>query len=406
VINRYENQYPWAYFRRQNKEFAWWSLPSSVSNSTFARMRGYHWNTTTDIGRASEADLIDDDHDHLAVLASQEMFNFLQRVVLTPEPGVYGVGAPNRTPSRPDAAPIYDLITPSGDTAISSIGTLGIVDGRFVQVDFDNDRGGSWDYNQYPVHSGFDEEKVLALRQLVDSRPTLSTVSRENALDGRDPYISFRSDVPHALDRLLGGLLSEDWETIAPSMNADGTSHSVFNILDKDSTKLVRPADSKGIIFPNIGYSNELGAAINGLIFSRFSTDMVLTQKMRVRYDGDNAPAVPADRTVAFRDPVTGHRYIAVRYGNETIGGRAVDRGIASRMLQHANELLGDAYDSVGAADPVTGERETTLTAGLPSVKSPEAEKALRRYIGFLDAMRQIGNLVGGGPLGGGGGGD
>ncbi len=400
VINRYENAYPWAYFRRQNKEYAWWSLPSRVSNDTLARIRGYHWTTTTDIGRASAEDLLDDDQNRPATVAAKEMFDFLQRVILTPEPGSYG-DTSLRTPSRPGAAPILDLVASTGgDNLGGNAGTLGIVDGRFVQVDFDNDLGGSWDYFHFPVHTGFDEEKVLALREIVDARPTLSTVSRENALDGRDPMISFRTDVPHAVDRLLGGLLSEDWETIGPSLNPDGASHTTFSLYDKDPAKLTRPAGHKGILFPNMGYSNELGAGIYGLLFSRFSTDMVLAQKLRVRYEGDNVPTVPGERVVSFRDPVTGHRYLATSYGKETIGGRAVDRGIASRMLERANEMLGDAYQGVGAPDATTGERAVTTTNGLPAIKADDKEKALRRYIGFLDSMRQIGKLLGGGPIG------
>ena len=411
VINRYENQYPWAYFRRQNKEFAWWSLPYGVANGTFSRLRGYHWTTTVDIGRSTEDGLKDDDQDLPAVMAAREMYDFLQRVILTPEPGDY-TNTTLRTPSRPGAAPIFDLPVGSGESLAQSIGTLGIVDGRFVQVDFDNAMGGSWDYFHFPNHTGFDEEKVLALREIVDSRPTLSTVSRENALDGRDPYVSFRTDVPHAVDRLVGGILSEDWEAVAPSMNADGASHSVFSLYPKDPAQLKRPADMKGIVFPNLGYSNQLGTGIYALLFSRFSTDMVLSQKMRVYFDGDKAPNIPAERTVAFRDPVTGYRYLAVRYGTENIGGRQVEKGIASRMLQRANELLADAY-VVGSPDPVTGEREVTLTNGEPTLKPAvigqpkpeEKEKALRRYIGLLDAMRQVRNILGGGPLGGGGGG-
>ena len=77
-----------------------------------------------------------------------------------------------------------------------------------------------------------------------------------------------------------------------------------------------------------------------------------------------------------------------------------VDKGIASRMLLRANELLGDAYEGVGGADPDTGERVTTLVAGSPVVKDATAEQNLRRYIGFLDAMRQISRIFGGGPLG------
>jgi hypothetical protein len=406
VINRFENQYAWAYFRRQNKEFAWWSLPSSIANATFARIRGYHWTTTTNIGRASNDALQDDDQDRPSVVATQAMFNFLQRAVLTPEPGTY-TSSVVRGSTRPGALPIFDLAdSSSNDSLGGAIGTLGIVDGRFVQTDFDNDKGGSWDYFWFPNHASYDDEKTLALKELVDSRPTLSTISRDNALDGRDPMISFRTDTPWALDRLLGGLLSEDWETIGPSMNADGQSHTVFNLLDKDSTKLARPADSKGILFPNIGYSGEVGAGIYAMLFSRFSTDMVLAQKLRVRYDGDPAPTVPADSVLSFRDPVTKIRYVSTRYGTETIQGRAVERGIASRMLQYANELLGDTYEGVGAADTTTGERSVTLTGNLPVVKDQVAEKKLRRYIGFLDAMRQVGNILGGGPLGGGGGGD
>jgi Met-zincin len=416
VVNRFENQYPWSYFRRQNKEFAWWSLSSGVANSTFARLRGYHWTTTTNIGRAGVGDLNSDDFNKPDVLASDLMFNFLQRVILTPEPGAYGtpydhsVNPPKplplpRTPNRAGALPVFDLITDSDVEAGGQVGNLGIIDGRFVQVDFDNGRGGSWDYNSYPTHTGFDEEKVLALRELVDSRPTLSTVSRENALDGRDPYISFRTDTPHAIDRLLGGLLSEDWETISPSLNADGATHTVFSLLDKNPANLTRPAGNLGVIFPNMGYSNELGAGIYGMLFSRFSTDMVLAQKMRIRYEGDNnGGTVPADRRVSFHDPITGYRYIATSYGTETIGTHAVDRGIASRMLHRANDLLVLAYKDVSDAD-THGERSVPLGAdGLPVVKDNVAEQNLRRYIGFLDAMRQVGNLLGGGPLGGGAG--
>jgi hypothetical protein len=403
VISRYENTYPWSYFRRQNKEFSWWALPAAVSNGTFARLRGYHWTTTSNIGRATPEDLEKDDKQRPDVLASAAMFNFLQRVILTPEPGIYN-DTGTRTPPRAGAATIFDISEQTGTgIPIVPAGTLGIIDGRYIQTDFDNTRGGSWDYTHYPLHAGFDEEKALALREIVDVRPTLSNVSRDNALDGRDPYISFRTDTPHAVDRLVGGILSEDWETIGPSMNSDGASHTVFSLLDKDSTKLVRPAGNKGILFPNIGYANELNTAIYAMVFSRFSTDMVLAQKLRVRLDGDNAPVVSDDRKAAFTDPVTGHRYIALRFGTEAINGRQVERGVASRMLARANELLGEAYQGVGSPNGF-GERAVALTNGAPVVKSADAEKALRRYIGLLDAMRQLGNILGGGPLGGGGG--
>ena len=408
TIKRFDLTYPWSYFRRQNKSFAWWSLPGAVARNYFARLRGYHWDTATNIGRAAKADLENDDAQRPDVFASAAMFNFLQRAVLTPEPGIYSAGAPTvtRTPKRPGALTIYDIQDPQNPQL--AVANVGIVDGRFVQIDFDSDRGG-WEYTQFPVHVGFDEEKAMAIRELVDSRPTLSTVSRDNALDGRDPYISFRTDTPQALDRLIGGILSEDWETIAPSaVGQDGTMTG-FSLIPADSTKLVRPANSS-ILFPNLGYANELGTGIYALLFSRFSTDLEMAQKMRVRYEGDSGAAIPDAKKQGFVDPITNIHYLATKFGTEMIQGRSVETGIASRMLQHANELLVQAYvvdtAAVGGSTNAFGEPKLLLDAnGNPTSKgSSAADLALRRYVGELDALRQLGNILGGGPLGGGGG--
>ena len=403
VIKRFDLTYPWSYFRRLNKEFAWWSIPGSVGNNTLARIRGYHWNTTTNIGRAAAADLQDDDKDRPSVVAAQEMWDFLQRVVTMPEPGAYGAGADTtrRTSTRPGAITVYDLLPEGGGGGTTlPVATLGIVDGRYIQLDYDNTRGGSWDYFNFPSHVGFDEEKVLAIRELVDSRPTLSTVSRENALDGRDVYISFRTDTPHAIDRLVGGILSDDWETISPSADQEGKL-STFSLTAADSTKLARPANGK-VVFPNIGYQNQMGTAIYTMLFSRASSDMVLANKMRVRLENDNGPIIPDAKKIAFTDPVTGYRYIATKFGTETIQGRAVETGIASRMLQRANELLAASYSTTGVVNAF-GEPELVLTGGKPT--KTKDDLALRRYVGLLDATRQIGNILGHGPLGGGGGG-
>ncbi|AKU98044.1 hypothetical protein AKJ09_04708 [Labilithrix luteola] len=408
VQRRFEATYPWAYFRRQNKEFAWWNIPDGIANNTLSRIRAYHWNTATDIGRSDPSGLEDDDQQRPDVMANAEMFNFLQRILLMPEPGTYGPGADTgrRTSTRPGAQTVFDLLTEQEATSKAPIGQLGIVDGRFVQVDFDNSRGGSWDYNSYVRHAGFDEEKVRALIEMVDSRPTLSTVSRDNALDGRDPYISFRTDLPHAVDRFVGAILSEDWETIAPSMNADGVTTSVFSLVDRDPSKLVRPAGNKGIVFPNMGYQNELGTGIYAMLYSRFSTDMTLATKMRIRLEGDAGPMPVAGKRMSFVDPTTGYRYVATRFGTENIPGRgAVELGVASRMLQRANELLGNAYENTGLVN-ADGELELKLTNGQPTVKAnggADQAQVLRRYIGLLDGMRQVGNIFGGGPLGGGG---
>ena len=53
---------------------------------------------------------------------------------------------------------------------------------------------------------------------------------------------------------------------------------------------------------------------------------------------------VPDAQEIRFTNPLSGYTYIARRYGNESIDGRVVDKGIASRMLAHANTLMTTLY--------------------------------------------------------------
>lgn len=417
VIRRFDQGYPWTYFRRLNKEYAWWNIANSTRSATFARLRGYHWNTARDL-TGSTQELGDDDIGRPAVEASAAMFDFMQRAILTPEPGpywpYYEEQIKARTSPRANALPIVDAVSgcenfnpPFNEQCANESFNVPLLDGRYIQLDFDNDRGGSWDYQRFIRYMGFDEEKVLALRELVDARPTISTVSRDNALDDRGVYVSWRTDVPHALDRLVGGVLSEDWEVIAPSWSNNQLTQ--FPIYNADPTKLTRP-DGASILFPNVGYIQQSGMVIYAMLFSRANSDMTLVNKMRVVQDTDTSSVPPVGQRMAFVDPVTGTRYLALKFGTETIqvgsNPRAIEKGIASRMLQRANELAAVAYRVTGEADPDTGELTYERDAqGNPVVAAAERIEALRRYVSLLDLTRQVARILGNGPLGGGGGG-
>jgi hypothetical protein len=103
--------------------------------------------------------------------------------------------------------------------------------------------------------------------------------------------------------------------------------------------------------------------------------------------------------------------YIARRYGAEIIDGKSVDRSIASRMLEHANQRLMASYQIVKDArgDPLfDGYGAPILVvdgSGQPVPLDPDLSEigSLTRYIGLLDAARQIGHKLGYGQLGGGG---
>lgn len=400
LTRSFDLKYPWSYFRRGDREWTDIYLPQAIASSYFGRLRAYHWQVALDISRSNEAGLKSDDDSRPYVMAQNDIFSFMQNAVLMPEPGDYGIST-KYTSGRD----IYDLVGSSNNLGGPAF-TLQIGDGRYISTDFENEKGGSWDYQKYVHHAGYETEKALAMMQLVDPRPTLFTVARENYLDGRDVMISFRSDLPEGVDRLLGGVLSEDWEAISPYISGESTTIRRFEVGQKS---LSRPTDAR-LVFPNIGYRQQLSMAVYGSLFSRLSSDMTLSNKMRLWREGDDGPVVAGTRPVRFTDPTSGYTFIASAYGTEVVDGKSTDRGIASRMVERANALLVKAYQvkpGPNGKPLLDANGQPTLVVDLDgrpvSNNDPSADLELRRYVGLLDGLRQIGRALDG-PLGGGGG--
>lgn len=404
TIKRFDMSYPWSYFRRQNREYYYKRIPSQTADRYFDRMRSYHWLVSTSMGRAATASALENDDDlRPYAIAETDMFNMLARSVLMPEPGGYAAS---------DARKPVDSLKPIFDTGGSTGGnfTVDIVDGRYVAEDYNNDLGGSWDYLHWLNHAGFSVEKASALSALVDGRPTLFTISRDNFLDGRSVKINFRNDLPGAVDRLLGGILAEDWEAVAPYVAPGSGKTPSPKMFDLTSESASRPAGSS-ILFPNIGYKQQLAAAMFAGLFSRLNTDMTLMNKLRLWVDGA-VDAITIDNAYAakFTDPASGYTYVARKYGTEVLDGKTVDKGIASRMVAHANALAAVAYktkkDSGGATQLDSFGRPLLEldSAGQAIIEDYDRASELTRYVGLLDSVREIGYRLGYGPLGGGGG--
>jgi hypothetical protein len=417
---RFDLTYPWSYFRRGNRDWSHMFIPQATSSRYLSRVRAYHWQIATDLGRAQAADLGDDDGLRPYVMAQGDIFNFLARAILMPEPGPYRTSV-ERTPVG-SGRTIFDLSTDRDPRRTAF--ELGIVDGRYIGEDFDNALGGSWDYQKYVHHAGYEVEKAMAMMQIVDPRPTLFTVQRENFLDGRGTKISFRTDLPGAVDRLLGGILAEDWETIAPAVSGETSptagAELAPRMLDLTPSTAKRTEPGARIVFPNVGYKQQLTMAIYAALLSRVGSDMTLVNKLRVWIDGDRAPALPGVRQVKMTDPLTGYTYIAGLFGADVVDGKTVDSGIGSRMLQHANEVIAATYkvkrDAVTrrAITDEFGRPELIVDAnGKPQLEASgaagngtqltgaEHETNLRRYIGLVDSLRQLQIALGTGPLGG-----
>lgn len=407
AIDVFEGRYPWTYFRRQNREYVYNALPMRASARHFEQLRAYHWqaaNRNALFRSFSDAEWEEisgsDDWHRPLLMAETEMFEALARYILMPQPGDY---APLAQPPVDSGRAIFDLAG-FNQTPLFSVDA---VDGRFVDQQFNSnpDGGGSWNYLEWMEHAGFGVEKTLAAMAMADGRAVLATINRENYLDGRAVNINFRSDMPQAVDRLLGGILAEDWESVAPYTTDEGAAAKVnltpLHITDEMPS---RPA-SANVLFPNVGYKQQLGVLIFSHIYSRMNGDLTLSNKLRLWIDGQLGEVeIPDAQQVRFHDPTSGYTYVARRYGDDVIDGKTVDAGIASRMVSHANELAAVAYQ----VEEVDGELSFDAfgrpvlvldSDGHPIVIDADREAELRRYVGLMDAARQIAALVGYGPL-------
>lgn len=410
TIRKFDAMYPWTYFRRGNREYFWETIPFAIANSTIERLRAYHWNTANrnaffrGFGESIFEQIAGSDDWHRPqIVAETEAFNTLARMMLMPQPGEYTTMGSQPVDSE---RTIFDV----GDAGpLGAAFSIGAVDGRFIDEDFDSDpgAGGSWDYQHWLVHAGFGVEKTFAAMALADARPVLSTISRDNYLDGRDNKINFRSDMPLAVDRLIGGVLSEDWESVGMWV-PDAEEAPIPQLLDLGASGEPRRPQNARVLFPNVGYKQQLGMLVFANLYSRVGTDMQLANKLRLWLEGhDSAIEVPEAQRVRFYDPASGYTYVARRYGTEVVDGKTIDKGIASRMLEHANALVVASYEVLKDGDGVpildaAGMPQLVLDEnGLPIVLDDGRVGELTRYVGLLDAARQIGYRLGYGPLGG-----
>jgi hypothetical protein len=79
-------------------------------------------------------------------MGETEMFNLLARAFLTPEPGGYSApGDDSEVAARQPADTIKPIFDTPSSSQTSPRFTIGIIDGRYIGEEFDNDNGGSWD---------------------------------------------------------------------------------------------------------------------------------------------------------------------------------------------------------------------------------------------------------------------
>ncbi len=438
---KFEARYAWTYFRRKSREFNWLFIPWAVTRRYFDLERTYNWHATTraaqfyaSFGPEKYAEMAEsDDWLRPYLMASTESFNMLADSVMSLQPGGY-YATSERSVGKHQKKHIYDNIEYPGGMDVKVFDMPIGGPARFIGDDMNSgpDGGGSWKYQEWMNRTGFEVEKAYAIAMITDGRPPVYTPTRDLFLDPRTQRFSFYATMPHAVDRLLGGMLGEDWEAIAPhyvcteaGLGGACLNGEVqrFDITQPDALP-VRPAQGK-VLFPNIGFRQESAAAMLAALYSRHTGDMTLINKMRIWIDGVDGTIGTTgfpnpDEQVRFYNPESGMTYIARRYGTETlyeedgegnkVPVKSYDIGIGARMLHLANWLAAYTYEV--ERDPNTfepifdeyGQVKLILDANgqpQPFRNDPADTERINylEYVGHIDGIRQIGLILGAGPL-------
>ncbi len=283
---------------------------------------------------------------------------------------------------------IKPVVIPEGTTLLDDDQTIG---GRPLHNSLDETKGYyASDYTEW-VGSYYDKSWATAL--LTDSFDRFIPNDRETFFDGRYRNIGMATLFPDGVRRLIGTSLTEDktmlgWR-VAGTLNGAG---GVDPLLDRDNVVSApfgqrawwaadpgicwpakgrvgcfdfagdagdhgtAPPEGSIAVDPEVGFEIQKFVVFWSMLYLPESWKLDWVDMMRIWAIGlDSDPAFPADERRAWRDPTSGQLYVAHSYGQETIDGRDIDRGIAARVIEWMNLLTSHAYQ-VDDTDADTGE--------------------------------------------------
>ncbi len=349
------------------------------------------------------------------VLAAGMAFDWLAREMARPESG--GHLEDRDQIWRPTTGTGFLLAVPNGATGYFGDIAFG---GGPLESHVADDKG---DYDvEYTVNAGSYYKKMWVPALMTESVDKFVSESRSDFLDGRYRAVSLADIFPDGYRRWFGNMLTGDDAVRGVRVAADVSGRPLV----EDGTKFPARAlgttswwtDAPEVCFPKAGTTicSDLGSASLGDFpagtavldpevgweIQRFMiawTMSYLPENQKVDWLkqmdlfrlGVDADPKFASR-IELHDP-TGNVWVARTYGKESVLGKSVQKGIAARMLEYANDLVAAAY----LTDPVSQNGTTWYVPkvdgnGVPLPRpdaKPGAAKALADYISVLEFMRQ-----------------
>lgn len=255
-----------------------------------------------------------------------------------------------------------------------------------------SETNGEYD-SEFTVNAGSYYDKAWVPMLLTESVDNFISDSRRDFLDGRYRAVSMADLFPDGFRRWLGNNLTGDDALKGPRMASTASGRPLVDSQKWPSqglgytswwqttpTVCFQGADSLQCgtnptnsvpVDPQVGWEQQKFLIAMTLMYLPENAQQTWLDQMGLWELGADSDPGFANR-IELHLP-DGKTYIAKTFGKESILGKTVQKGIAARMVQYANELMQQAYD-VDGGDDLDGDNTPDwyvphLTNGVVRVK-------------------------------------
>ena len=315
------------------------------------------------------------------LLASGVAFDHFTRQLARPESGPHAV-VDDVLRSQNDASGLESIDTalniPNGATGFFE--TVGI-GGRPIENRLSNDQG---EYsNRYTINAGSYYEKMYTAMLMTESVDNFISSDRSEFVDGRFRSVSMADVFPEGYRRWLANNLTNDASIKGPRLRVNrrgevDTDEGLFptqpigwiswwgsapracfpgqNAIFCDSFGDENPSsfgastsEETIAIDPQVGWEQQKFLIAWTMMYLPENQQQWWIDQLRLWELGVDADP-GFEHRIEFHAP-QGKTYIARTFGTEVIFGQRVQRGVAARVLEYANDLLARAYEVTPGPD-------------------------------------------------------
>lgn len=271
-------------------------------------------------------------------------------------------------------------------------GTFGNISigGRPIENALARTQGRDYD-RDYTLNVGSYYEKAFTAMLLTESADNFISSSRDDFVDPRFRSVSIADVFPDGVRRWLANNLTNDeqvkgvralpkaaggpdldqgfatigttsWWPKAGIQSCFPQGNAISCGDPTNQGPLENPPGGAVVIAPEVGWEQQKFAALFTLLYLPENQQQNWLNQMRIWEIGEEGdPGI--ENRIEFHDP-SGKVYVARTYGTEVLFGKTVQKGIAARVLEWANELLNNTYVTTAVVKNGTTWYIPTLDAG------------------------------------------